>query len=77
LVAKLPVQTCRFKLRISVNLCENFGDPFLDTTGVLPHRINEGQSEPSFSIQAGWFFSFWIVAYLGFSTASLENSTIL
>jgi hypothetical protein len=32
LVAKLPVQTCRFKLRISVNLCENFGDPFLDTT---------------------------------------------
>jgi hypothetical protein len=33
LVAKLPVQTCRFKLRISVNLCENFGDPFLDTTG--------------------------------------------
>jgi hypothetical protein len=33
LVANLPVQTCRFKLRISVNLCENFGDPFLDTTG--------------------------------------------
>jgi hypothetical protein len=34
LVAKLPAQACRFKLRISLNLCENFGDPFLDTTGV-------------------------------------------
>ena len=33
LVAKLPVQTCRFKLRISVNLCANFGGAFLDTTG--------------------------------------------
>jgi hypothetical protein len=38
LVAKLPVQTCRFKLRISVNLCKNFRDPFLDTTGLEPRN---------------------------------------
>jgi hypothetical protein len=47
LVAKLPVQTCRFKLRISVNLCENFGDPFLDTTGgCRSHLGMQGPSDP-------------------------------
>jgi hypothetical protein len=34
LVAKLPVQTCRFKLRIAVNLCENPDNAFLDTMGL-------------------------------------------
>jgi hypothetical protein len=47
LVAKLPAQTCRFKLRISVNLCDNSGDAFLDTTGScpLPNR-RDGPTTP-------------------------------
>jgi hypothetical protein len=32
-------QTCRFKLSISVNLCENFDDPFLDTTAWRRTRL--------------------------------------
>jgi len=33
LVANLPTQARRFKLRISANLLQNFGDDFLDRTG--------------------------------------------
>jgi hypothetical protein len=33
LVATLAIQVRRFKLQISANLWENFGDGFLDTTG--------------------------------------------
>jgi hypothetical protein len=31
--------TCRFKLRISLSLCDNSGDAFLDTTGLALGRI--------------------------------------
>jgi hypothetical protein len=34
LVATLAIQARRFKLQISANLWETFGDGFLDTTGV-------------------------------------------
>jgi hypothetical protein len=37
----LPAQICRLKLRISVNLCENFGDAFLDTTA-FPDTTGRG-----------------------------------
>jgi hypothetical protein len=33
MVATLAIQVRRFKLQISANLWENFGDGFLDTTG--------------------------------------------
>jgi hypothetical protein len=33
LVATLAIQVRRFKLQISANLWENFGDGFADTTG--------------------------------------------
>ena len=38
LVATLAIQVRRFKLQISANLRENFGDGFLDTTGEVLNR---------------------------------------
>src|ERR1019366_9591227 len=38
LVATLAIQVRRFKLQISANLRENFGDGFLDTTGQISQR---------------------------------------
>jgi len=43
LVATMAVQASRFKLRISANSRENFGDGFLDTKGAgIQLQVEEG-----------------------------------